>query len=200
MKRTVTAAAIGTLLLLSSTACGGADASAGPRPEGATSAVPSESPSETTSPTPSEDPTPEAPPLSRFEDRAPVKAARVWTAAFGRAVNARQRSLGKAIPYMTDHGQHVIPGYVAEDYGRYYPGPNPFTPVGVRVRGNKATVPVCWESSGWAQNRKTKMPAVRRHIDPANIFLRKQGGHWLVDDLLLRQGSCDQVPVKGVAW
>jgi hypothetical protein len=198
VKRTVTAAAIGTLLLLT-TACGGEDASAGPRPEGAaSSATPSETPTPT--PTPSEKPTPEAPPLSRFEDRAPVKAARDWSAAMARAINAKQRGLGKAIPYMTREGQRRISGYASEDYGRYFPGPNPFTPVGVQVHGKTARIPLCWQAQGWAQNRKTKMPATRREIHPALMLLRKEGGQWKVDDLVSRSGSCDQVPVKGRGW
>ena len=53
---------------------------------------------------------------------------------------------------------------------------------------------------GWAQDRKTKLPAERRSIEAGNIFLRKQGGRWKVHDLYVRKGSCDQVPVKGVAW
>jgi hypothetical protein len=199
VKRTVTAAAIGGLLLLTC-GCGGGDASAGPRPEGDTTSV-ATSASPTPSPSPTEKATPEAPPLSRFEDRAPVRVARAFSAAVARAINHRQRGLGMAASYMTRHGQHVMPGYAAEDYGRYLPGPNPFTPVGVEVHGKRATIPVCWESGGWAQDRKTKLPAEHRTVDPAKITLRKVGGTWKVDDLLWRKGgSCAQVPVKGVAW
>lgn len=200
LKRTAVAALVGAGLMTVS-ACGGGDSAAGQQPVGATtSAAVSEEPSPSESPTPSESATPEAPPLSRFEDRGPVRAARAWSAAMGRAINARQRGLGKAIPYMTAAGQQRISGYAAEDYGRYYPGPNPFTPVGVRVHGKRAQIPMCWQAQGWAQDRRTKMPATRREIHPALMLLRKEGGRWKVDDVVARDGDCSQVPVKGRGW
>lgn len=199
--RALTAVVLGAAVLTTA-ACSGGSASAGPEPERARTPVTSPS-THPSSPAPSEttpSPSPTARPLSRFEGAAPVKATRTLAAALGRAVNQRQRDIRLARPFLTAHGARVVPGYMAEDYGRYYPGPNPFTPTSVTVHGRRASVTVCWQGGGWAQKRASGLPAEKRDVFHGTIYLRKQQGRWKVDDMLYSPGSCAGVRVKGVAW
>lgn len=199
---TVVTATVASSLMLTA-ACSGADSTAAQQqPMGASSAAasPSESPSATESEPPSEPPTPTTPPLSRFENEPPVVAARAWGAAVARAINKRERDLASAKRFMTPAGQERFPGYTAEDIGHYFPGPQPFTPTQVTVHGRQAAVELCWWSYGFAQDRKTKLPADKRSIAPGRLTLKRQGGRWLVDNLVMQDGDCSKVPVKGVGW
>ena len=168
----------------------------------ATPATTGSSPSPTASPTPTPSPTPTAQPLSRFEDEPPVIAARAWAAAFAQAINRRERTLGTAAPYSTAAGIARFQDYAKPEMGLYYPGPMPFTPTAVKVTGGRAVVETCWWAFGFAQDRKTKLPAHKRLIDAEDVILKKQGGQWKVDDLLVHKGGgdCSAVPVKGVGW
>lgn len=199
---TVVTATVASSLMLTAACSGGDSTAAQQQPMGASSAAasPSESPSATEPEPPSESPTPTAPPLSRFENEPPVVAARAWGAAVARAINKRQRDLAGAKRFMTPAGQERFPGYTAEDIGHYFPGPQPFTPTQVTVHGRQAAVELCWWSYGFAQERKTKLPADKRSIAPGRLTLKKQGGRWLVDNLVMQDGDCSKVPVKGVGW
>jgi hypothetical protein len=200
---TVVSATVASGLLLLTAACGGDESTAAQQqPMGAESTSPtvSESPSPAESETPTPSPSPTTQPLSRFEGEPPVVAARAWAAAIGRSINKRQRDLATAKRLMTPAGQERFPRYAAEDFGLYYPGPQPFTPTEVTVHGKQAAIELCWWSQGFAQERKTKLPARKRSIDPARLVLKKKSGRWLVDDLAAGSGSCSSVPVKGVGW
>jgi hypothetical protein len=201
---TVVTATVASSVLLLTAACGGGDSSAAQQPVGAESSgaavSPTPSPSAAESESPSEPPTPTTAPLSRFEDEPPVVAARAWGAAVARAINKRERDLAGAKRFMTRAGQERFPRYTAEDIGHYFPGPQPFTPTQVMVHGRQAAVELCWWSYGFAQDRKTKLPADKRSIAPGRLTLKKQGGRWLVDNLVMQDGDCSKVPVKGVGW
>ena len=201
---TVVTATLASSVLLLTAACGGGDSSAAQQPVGAESSSaavsPTPSPSAAASESPSQPTTPTAAPLSRFEDEPPVIAARAWGAALAVAINNGERRLASARRFMTPAALERFPGYAAEDFGLYYPGPQPFTPTAVTVHGKRATIDLCWWSQGFAQNRQTKLPARKRSIDPARLMLEKQRGRWLVDDLAAGSGDCSKVPVKGVGW
>ncbi|MFZ5849241.1 MAG: hypothetical protein ACOYX5_17870 [Actinomycetota bacterium] len=184
-------------LLAFTAACGG-EAESAPEPVGASSEPSSPSSTPTVTETPS--PTPTERPLSRFEDEPQVVVAREWAAAMARAVNEKDRALKGPARYMTAAGRERYRGYVEPDMGLYYPGPMPFTPTDVTVNGRRAEISICWWARGFAQDPKTKRPADKRKIEPGTMFLKKQGGRWKLDDQLLAQGDCSQVPVKGVAW
>jgi hypothetical protein len=182
------------------TACGGSDEPAADQPVEATSTP---SPSATSEePTPTKEPEPErtAKPLSRFEDEAPVKVARTWAAAFATAVNDRDRGLRALAPLTTAEGLERMVGYGAEDAGLLYPGPLPFTPVGVRVDGTAAQVPMCLWAEGFALDRKTKQPAKPRLIGEVALTMVKQGGAWKVDNLVADDVDCSRTNVKGRGW
>lgn len=184
-------------LLAVTAACGG-EAESAPEPVGASSegSAPSSTPTVTETPTP----TPTERPLSRFEDEPQVVVARKWAAAMARGINAKDRSFKAAAPFMTKAGRERVNPDAEPDIGLRYPGPMPFTPTDVTVNGRRAEVSVCWWALGFALDAKTKRPADKRKIEPATLFVKKEGNRWKVDDLLSAQGDCSKVPVKGVAW
>jgi hypothetical protein len=183
------------------TACGGSDEPAADRPvEASTTPSPTAS-SEEPSPTAETEPKPTVKPLSRFEDEAPVKVARKWARAYATAINDRDPRLRALAPLTTAEGLDRMIGYGAEDAGLFYPGPLPFTPVGVHVQGSAAEVPLCLWAEGFALDRKTKQPAQRRLIAEGKLTMRQAGGGWRVDDLLAEDDvDCGQVSVKGRGW
>ncbi len=174
--------------------CGQSESKA-EKPASAPSTSPSPSPSESESATP----TPTQRPLSRYEDMPQVKVVRAWAAGFGKSVNANDRSMKALAPSVTGDPARFA-GYVQEEFGLYYPGPLPLTPVAVKVTGAKATVPACVWSGGWGQKRATHLPATRKSIIPINVYLQKAGGAWKVKRAEDGSNDCSSVPVKGVAW
>ena len=195
--RAATAIAAACALL---TAGGGSDEPAADQPVAASSTPTPTASSEPASPTPESKPKPAAKPLSRFEDEAPVKVARSWAAAFATSVNERDQELGALAPLTTAEGLDRMVGYGAEDAGLFYPGPLPFTPVGVRVDGTAAQVPLCLWAEGFALDRKTKQPAKPRQIGEVALTMVKQGGRWKVDDLVADDVDCSRINVKGRGW
>ena len=182
------------------TACGGSDEPAADRPVEASSTPSPSATSEEPSPTAEAEPKRTIKPLSRFEDQAPVKAARKWAAAFATAVNDRDQELRALAPLTTAGGLDRMVGYGAEDAGLFYPGPLPFTPVGVRVDGASAQVPLCLWAEGFALDRKTDQPAKPRLVAGGALTMVKQGATWKVDDLVEDDVDCSRINVKGRGW
>lgn len=188
------APALAGFLLLAS--CGSGGDTAADEPRGATTST-------TSSPSPSTraaTPTPSADPLSRFEGDPAVKAARAWAAAAARSITAGQADLAQAEPYMTAHGQRVIPPLAKDEIGLKYPGPVPFTPTGVDRTGSAATLDVCFWSAGFGLDKKTGQPAHGRRVIPMQMDMVRQGGSWKINAFYSSEASCSKVPVKGVGF
>ena len=192
-RRSTAALLLATGLGLAVAACGSAEPTTEPETRSATSATPSESPSATPSAKPTKRP------LSRFEGRPSVKVARQWAAGVGKAINANDRSMRATAPYSTGDASRFV-SYFQNEFGLHYPGPLPFTPVGVRVNGATATVPACVWGGGWGLKPSTNLPVEDRKIHPVEMVLKKAGASWKLDLVQGRNGSCSNVPVKGVAW
>ncbi len=191
--RRTAAVLLATGLSLGLAGCGGSEPAATAPSKKTTSATPSESP------TPSPSATPTKRPLSRFEGKPAVKAARSWAAGVGKAINNDNKSMGGAAPYSTGDAARFYPIF-RDEFGLHYPGPLPFTPVGVRVSGATATVPSCVWGGGWGLKPSTNLPVEGRKIYPVDLIFKKAGSSWKLDVFQGRSGSCSDVPVKGVAW
>jgi hypothetical protein len=194
LRRTTTSAAILLALALATVACGSDD------PEATTD--PTESASVSATPTPTPTPTPTAEPLSAFEDRAPVKAARAWAVAKNKAINAGDKSMRALRPVATARGLAVTQKVAAGDldHGYFLPGPDPFTPVNVRVRGAKATLSLCMLNSGWSVDRKTRKPVGKHKVGPVVFEMVRASGRWKFDNGFLGTGDCQGVEVQEVKW
>ena len=188
----VAALLLGLAVALS--ACG-ADAEVGNDPTAPASTTPAPPSSPAPTPTPME-------PLSRFEDKAPVVAARAWEVALAKAVNARERSLASLVPLTTAHGMDLARYIAREDlaHGWLLPGPEPFTPVGLQVRGGVAKVDLCLQLSGWSVRPKTGKTVHKRKVAAAVYQFRKVEGAWKFDDYYAGTADCAGVDVRGVRW
>ena len=197
-RRTSALAAVLVAAALVVSACGGdgADASDGP----------STTPSTTAAASPTPTPTPSVtPPLSPFEDRPQVKALREFFSAVGQAVNAGDKALSTIAPLATPAGLESTRGSVSGDleHGYHWPGPEPFTPTAVRSARRSATVSTCMLSTGWSVDPATGKPVggkKARSVKPIQIGLKKAGGRWKVDAILLGTGDCGSVDIKEVRW
>lgn len=185
-------------LAFAASACGGGGADAANEPRSApssTSTTPTQAPTSTSSPT--------VEPLSRFEDRPPVKAARAWASALGRAVNMRrfdQRTLGRVA---TPAGMASSKFGTSYDTSHRYrwPGPLPFTPVKVHTRGATAYVTACLFVQGWAIDPSTGKLGQPNKVGPVTLELRRTAGRWLFNGASNGGTTrCDEVTVKGVKW
>ena len=128
-----------------------------------------------------------------------MKALRAWSAAYAKSINARDYKFAAARPYLTSSGLALMGAISPSDRGLYFPGPLPFTPTKVTVSGETAVVLTCAWSTGWAQNRKTKLPAQPRRVDSVQFTLKQSNG-WKLDSAGSTKGSCSSVSVKGVGW
>lgn len=182
---------VATLLVLglAVSGCGGSDEPSTHR-----------SPSATATPTPTPSPSATATPLSSFEDRPQVKVARAWMSAAAQDVNAKLRSIPHAVPYETESLRGLMSQIFAEDIGRYYPGPLPFTPVAMKAQGKRTTVSACAWFKGWAVDPKTRQPVEKKVTGPTEFILVKQSGQWKVDRWQVAKFDCSGVNVEGVTW
>ena len=192
-RATALVAILGSLALLVS-ACGGSDAGATDKP--------SKSMTSSASATPTPTPTPTAEPLSAFEDKPPVKAARAWAAAMATSVNARDRSLRAVVPLSTSSGLALSKNLAENDINANLlrPGPQPFTPVNVQIRAGVARLNTCYLTFGWALDRKTHKPAEKRKVESILLELRKVGGQWRFESGQKGTGDCAGVRITEVRW
>ncbi len=194
----------GTVAVLAAVTLGAAGCSAilrddSPPPTPSVAAPTSATPSPALStPTPTVTPsaTPTAAlPTSRFEERPQVQAARGWATAVARAINDDDRDLGPARSLMTSHGRTVLPPLFTAEFGRFYPGPVPFTPTAVSVQGSRAEISICLTSAGFSRIKGSATTDARR-VDAARITFVRTDGSWEVDELQSRTGSCAKVTVE----
>lgn len=194
--RKLTATLTGALLVLGLAACGGDDPAATDQPAQTSSSPTSSAPSPSQTPTPS----PSLRPLSRFEDEPTVKVARKWAIGAARATTANDKTVQAIRPFVTGAGLKRMQGYLSEDMGRLYPGPIPFTPVGVRDQGGSAVVPTCMWVGGFTLDPKTKQPDKAPRIIAMDFQLVRQAGAWRIDDMLYGSHDCKKSVVKGRAF
>jgi hypothetical protein len=201
-RRAVTSAAVAVALATVLGGCGGSvDGAVAEDAPATVSSSPSDPPRPSAPPTTPAEPEPTAEPLSGFEDRPPVRVARAWAEAFATSVNEDDPQLRAVAPLATTDGLQRMVGYGAEDAGLHYPGPLPFTPVGVEVDGDGARVPMCLWAEGFALDRETKQPAMAKLIAGGALLLTKHDGAWIVDDLVSAGDvECSGVAVKGRGW
>lgn len=197
-RRTPALGAVLVALALTVSACGGDDAEASDKPTKAAST--SAAPTPTSTPTPT--PAPTATPLSAFEDRAPVKAARAWEVAMAQSVNARDRSLAAVAPLATARGLDLSKSLAHEDLAAKVlrPGPQPWTPVSVQIKGRVARLNTCYQTYGWAVDRKTRKPVEKRKVEAIVLEMRRVGAQWKFDYGEQGTGDCAGVHITGVKW
>jgi hypothetical protein len=196
LRRPSTLGVVLVAVALTASACGSDDADASDKPS--TSVTSSATPSAT--PTPTETPTTE--PLSPFEDQAPVKAARAWDVAMAQSVNAHDRTLAAVAPLATARGLALSKKLAEEDIAANVrrPGPQPWTPVNVQVKGRVARLNTCYMTYGWAVARKTGKPVEKRKVEPILLEMRRVAGQWKFEYGQQGTGDCSGVRIQEVTW
>ena len=86
--------------------------------------------------------------------------ARTWVTLAARSINDGETNLGAAKALMTTHGRDVLPGLFTAEFGRFYPGPIPFTPTVVSVQGSR----------GAGQSRGHRHLSRLRRIQPGVVY------------------------------
>lgn len=186
--------AVTITVLLGVSACGdGGDPAASGSPTPTTSTAPATSASPTKKP---------KPPLSPFEDRAPVKALRRWAVLVPKAVDRGQRDLALARSTMTPHGLRLARSAETDDLAHHYylPGPQPFTPVRVEVSGDRADVSTCYLNYGWSEDRRTHRPVHHRQVVSAVMVMKRVGRSWRWDGPQTGVADCKHVKIPEVKW
>ena len=115
-------------------------------------------------------------------------------------ITADDKSMRRIRPFVTPTGLTKFQGYFGADMGLEYPGPVPFTPVGVRETGGAAEVPMCMWTFGFTVDPETKQPTERRKIEAGKFLMVKQAGKWRIDDMVYAGHSCEKTVVKGRAF
>jgi hypothetical protein len=132
-----------------------------------------------------------------------VKAARAWAAAASKAVNDRDRSLAAVKPLTTSQGFAMTRDYFTKDdldHGYSLPGPAPFTPVSVQVRGTVAKLSACLQNKGWSVDPATGKKVNKRKVTPVVFQMRKVTGRWKFDSYYAGTADCGGVQVQGERW
>lgn len=188
------AVALSALLVGCGTSDSGGEEAAPIGADSSKAAQPTESASPKASPSPSERP------LSRFEDDPAVQALRDFAAAIGKSVNDGDPKLTAANPWMTKAGRARF-RKIVDTKNAYYPGPLPFTPV--RVTGTsdrRQVIRACFQTDGWAQNRKTRIPLEKVTYESADFVVVKQRGRLRFKEAYEANIDCSEVKVVGIPW
>ena len=135
-------------------------------------------------------------PLSPYENDPGVKALRKYYAAVSKAINARNGRLPELDAWSTPRRQLRNAVLIKSELGLRAPGPQRFTPVGVRSLGpDTRSVLLCALNQGFNVDPKTGKPARAREVSPGQATLVRDGGRWKVDYLVRATFSCVGVPV-----
>lgn len=192
-RRTTLAGVALLALALGLSGCGGSD---DPR----TTDDPTASTSATPTPTPT--PTPTAVPLSPFEDRAPVKAARAFMVKVAKGINAGDTSMHSVSGLATAAGVSNTAAAIAAEVDRpaTMPGPYPFTPVAVRVHGGQADVVSCMLTHGWSLDSATHKVWEKRTVEPTILTFKRVAGRWKFDHTAAGTADCSGIKITEVRW
>lgn len=184
------------LLVLAASACGGSAKS--PAVSAAASPIPTQdvavSPSPATATAPAKTvtaPKPKPPaPLSAYESDPAVKDLRAYYVAAARAINARNFRLPALLALSTPGRAARHQSVFGSEVGLYYPGPAPFTPLGVRTvaAGHKQII-TCGIDNGWGLTRKGGRAAHPLSVLGIRTDMLLTGGRWHVDHVRAAHGT-----------
>jgi hypothetical protein len=182
------------LLAACSSGSGGVVAPPTATPVPASSSAPSPSTSSATA-----SPSPTA--LSAFEGDPAVKALRMHYVGLAKLVNARSDKVPELRRTSTTERLKVVVGLFRPEFGDRYPGPIPFTPLGVtHDSASRTRVVYCVLSDGWLQDPKTGKPTLPRKVEHGVATVTLSGGSWKVTLAERSAGSCAGVQIPEVEF
>ena len=129
-------------------------------------------------------------PLSAYEGDPAVKDLRAYYVAAARAINARNFRLPALLALSTPGRAARHQAVFGSEIGLYYPGPAPFTPLGVRTvaPGHKQII-TCGVDNGWALTKKGGRAAHPLSVLGIRTDLLSTGGRWHVDHVRAATGT-----------
>jgi hypothetical protein len=140
-------------------------------------------------------------PLSPFEADPAVMALRAWAAEFGRTINTGHYDSAALDALMTSQMRSGMKAIGGGEVGHRYPGPLPFTPIGVTVTSSTTRdVQICIVAGGYSLNPKTGKPfsKYRKLATAAGAVLSH--GRWLVSKFGDAKFSCASVTISEPSW
>lgn len=142
-----------------------------------------------------------AEPLSPYEGDPAVKALRLHYLGAALGINRKNMHNKQLKDSSTARRYGVMTQLAKPEFGTYYPGPNPFTPLDVtRVSATERKVVFCGVETGWTLNRKGGKPVAKRTLSSLEGTIVRQQGRWRVSQLLYRKDSCTGVEIPEVFW
>lgn len=140
-------------------------------------------------------------PLSRYERHPAVRALRTHYVGLARSVNLQTPDVPELVSTSTPARRALNRRITQVDYGLYYPGPVPFTPVAMRaVDADTRLVRLCVLGEGWGQDPNTGDPVNPRAVRAVLATMVRVRSAWLVDHIAETRASCRGVTIREVTW
>lgn len=205
MRRSACAAVLAIALSGSTAAaCTASTGSGAQTPAGPTSTPPStptKSATVTRSSTAKPSPSKKAKPLSPYEKDPAVQALRAWAAQVARTINTGKYDGANLKALMTAGVAKSMKTIAGTEVGHRYPGPLPFTPLGVRVNNARSRdMKICIVSDGFSVRPKTGKVFAKYHKQAINAGAVLSRGRWLVSKFELAGFSCANVRIPEKTW
>lgn len=186
------AAALLAAVLVLATACS-TDGAGGATGGGTPSSSGSPTGAGPTGPPPSADPD--------VLDRPEVRAVEQWAAGYARAVNRSDQRFASTTELATPGGRGWMERNARSEWGRYFPGPLPVTPLSVRrVDDTHREVTACVTVSGWTWASRTSRRARSREVIGATVRMVRTSGRWRFDGMSGVDLGCAGVDARPRRW
>jgi hypothetical protein len=141
---------------------------------------------------------------------APTVDAEVGASPQGRAIDAWAAAYARAI----NEGDHAFAGvtdapavgewmerHAAPEWGRYFPGPLPIAPLGVRPAGDtERDVETCVMVSGWSRESRSVRRTRSRDVVGMTFRVTQATGSWQVERITSAEIDCRGVVPPTRNW
>lgn len=140
-------------------------------------------------------------PQSKFEKDPAVAALRAWAVEVAHAVTAGHNTSAKLDALMTPAFAKSIKGIDGGELGHYYPGPLPFTPIGVRnITSSSRDVRLCLLAGGYSQHPATRKLWTKHSVVAVTAAASLVDGGWRVSKFAGATFACSGVPIATPSW
>ncbi|MFD1250297.1 hypothetical protein ACFQ3F_21060 [Nocardioides ginsengisoli] len=130
-----------------------------------------------------------------------AKAVEAWAAAYARAVNAGDHGFAGAADPSTPAVKEWMERHAGSEWGRYFPGPLPVAPVGVRpVDATHREVDACAMVSGWTQQSRSVRRTRSREVVGMTFHVTSSAGRWRVERITSASIDCRGVVPRLRGW
>lgn len=129
------------------------------------------------------------------------RAIEAWAAAYARAINEGDHSFTRAAGPAASALREWMERHAAPEWGRYFPGPLPVAPLGVRPAGESAReVEACVMVSGWSQESRSVRRTRSRDVVGMTFRVSSTAGAWQVDRITSAGVDCRGVVPPTRPW